>query len=141
MEIRELIKNMVRDYFVILSCSFIATFVFCLVFDPDAVFALSYIPWMMVFALAGDLPSLILYSSKELTEKQWIIRMIVHFVVLEIILLVAAYFLELYKNLGEAVFFAGIIAAVYVLVRFMGWRINLKIADQINEKLKRLREK
>lgn len=55
MELRELIKRLIISYPIIYGCSIMATFVFCLVFDPDSVFGMDYLGKMFLFALAGDL--------------------------------------------------------------------------------------
>ena len=59
MELREIIKKLIISYPIIYGCTMMAAFVCCLVFHPDAVFGIDYLGKALVFALAGDLPSLV----------------------------------------------------------------------------------
>ncbi len=70
MELREIIKKLIISYPIIYGCTMMAAFVCCLVFHPDAVFGIDYLGKALVFALAGDLPSLVFCSKRELSHGQ-----------------------------------------------------------------------
>ena len=140
MSFEELKKCLIQDYFVIVTGTLMGTLVYCLIFERSTTFSLFYLGWVLVFSLLADLPLCIFYSKKELTEHQWMIRFVLHFIVLEGLLLTLAYFANMYHNLIGGAVFALIVAGVYVLVRFSGHQINVRIALKMNENLKRMQE-
>ncbi len=141
MELRELLRRIVNSYFVIYGCSMLGTLVFCLIFEPDSVFNVQYLEWMLLFSALGDLPALVFYSGKELTEKQWRIREVIHFVILETVLLTAANCLGMYHTFLQGIVFAGIILLVYVLVRAVCFAGDFQTAKNINDQLKEIRKR
>ena len=68
------------------------------------------------------------------------LRLIIHFVVLEVVLLTLANVLGLVKGSLNTILFAVQIAVVYGAVRFLSWMDDTKTANGINEKLKRMKE-
>lgn len=104
MELRELVKRLIISYPIIYGCSIMATFVFCLVFDPDSVFGMDYLGKMFLFALAGDLPSLVFYSKRELSHKEQVVRKLIHLFLLEGVLLTIGRIMGLHDNITEGIF-------------------------------------
>lgn len=134
MELTELLKKMIRDYFVIVTGTVIGTLVYCVVREPDALFKVSDFLWILLFALAGDLPTLIFYSSKELTYKKWKIRIQLHIIVLETLLLSIATYSGIIKSVfPDGVFFAVIILFVFFMVWAVHWRLDKKTAKDLNQ--------
>lgn len=133
MELTELLKKMVRDYFVIVTGTVIGTLLYCVVWSPEATFDVSYFLWILLFALAGDLPTLIFYSPKELTHKKWRRRIQMHLLVLELILLsIATYSGIITSVFPEGMFFAVLIIFVYFMVWTAHWRLDKKTAEDLN---------
>lgn len=140
MELRELLKRMINSYFVIYGCSMMGTLLYSLIFMPDEVYNVEYFEWMLVFSLAGDLPALVFYSRKELTKRQWQGRLIIHFALLEAVLLVMAKYLKMYRTFLQGAVFAGIVLLVYILVRAVCFAGDFQTAKDINDKLRELRK-
>ncbi len=140
MELRELLKRIFNSYFVIYGCSMMGTLLFCLIFNPESVFGVRYFEQMLLFSALGELPALIFYSKKELTEKQWRVREIIHFILLETVLLIMAKYMELYRTFFQGIVFAGIILLVYILVRAVCFAGDFQTAKHINDKLKEIRK-
>lgn len=135
MELRELIKKLVISYPIIYGCSMMATFVFCLVFYPDSDFGLYYFGEMFLFALAADLPSLVFYSKRELSHKELMVRIIIHLLLLEGVLLVIGRLMGLHDNITEGIFFFFIVLAVYVVVWLLVFSDAARQAKEINKAL------
>ena len=135
MELRELIKRLVISYPIIYGCSMMVTFVFCMIFYPDSVFGVDYFGKMFLFALAGDLPSLVFYSKRELSHKEWMVRIIIHLLLLEGVLLVIGRFMGLHDNMVEGIVFFFIVLAVYVVVRLLVFSDDERQAKEINKAL------
>ena len=140
MEIRKILKMMMRNYLLIYAGSMISTWVFCIIFEPDACFDLNYFAWMMIFAACGDLPVLVFYSRKKLTEKQWKIRFAIHLILLEIVLLTFAYFAKMYQTFRQGFLFAILIFAVYLIIRLFEYRSDKKDAEKMNMKIQENRK-
>lgn len=135
MELRELIKKLVISYPIIYGCSMMATFVFCLVFYPDSDFGLYYFGEMFLFALAADLPSLVFYSKRELSHKELMVRIIIHLLLLEGVLLVIGRLMGLHENITEGIVFFFIVLAVYVVVWLLVFSDDARQAKEINKAL------
>lgn len=140
MELRELIKRLIVSYPIIYGCSIMAAYVFCLFFDPDAVFGLEYLEGFFLFALAGDLPSLVFYSRRELSNREWRIRVILHLLLLEGVLLSFGRVMGLYKTMSEGIFFFFIVLLVYVVVRLLAFSGDISSAKEINEALAEIKK-
>ncbi|NLL77963.1 MAG: DUF3021 domain-containing protein [Clostridiales bacterium] len=141
MDIRSLIKKMLMQYIIIYAGSMFGTLVFCSIFYPSDLFGLDYFVWMLLFSLLGDLPLLVFYSAKELTEKQWITRQIIHFLLLEAVLLSAAYKTGMFEGVIEGTAFVFVILAVYVLVRLITFRNDIRLAQKMNFRLQERKNK
>lgn len=141
MDITALIKKMLVQYIIIYAGSMFGTLVFCSIFYPDEMFGLDYLVWMLLFSLLGDLPLLVFYSKRELTEKQWIIRQGIHILLLELVLLCAAFQMGLYEGVIQGAAFALVIIGIYVLVRFITFRGDSKLAHELNVRLQERKNK
>lgn len=135
MELRDLIKKILVSYPAIYGCSMMATFVFCLVFSKESVFGVDYFGQMLIFSLAGDLPSLIFYSKRELSQKETNVRLVIHFLLLECVLMVFGRYLGLYETVLQGIFFFFIVLAVYVIIRASVFCDDLRKAKQLNDAL------
>ena len=131
----EILKKMLHNYLLIYGGSVIATWVYCMIFEPNAVFRLDYFTGMMFFAACGDLPTIVFYSRKKLTERQWMIRSRIHLLLLLAVLLTMARILKLYQTLGQGFILFILILGVYFVINLFTFRSDQKTADAINEKI------
>ncbi|WBW95841.1 DUF3021 domain-containing protein [Oceanirhabdus sp. W0125-5] len=139
MKLKEYIKKFISDNLIIFAIIVICITILRQIFAPDEYFELKDIFNYMICSFVGNLPSIILYSSKELSEKELRLRIIIHFVVLEVVLLSFTNVFGFISGIKETILFAFQIAVIYVLVRFLSWMDDRKSADKINEKLKTLK--
>lgn len=135
MDLKTILKKMLYLYFVIYTGSMFATFFFCMAFYPDATFKISYFAWMMLLALLGDLPMLVFYSKKEPSRRSSMIRNMIHFLLLEVVLMTAAYKMELYDGIYEGIWFVVTIFLVYLLVWRIEYLMDMKTAEKLNRSL------
>jgi len=138
MRAEELFKAMIRSFFMITTGVLISTYIFCLIFRPDAIFSLTDIGRILLLAVAGDLPYVIFLSRRELSRQQMLVRNIVHLIVLSSIL---AYFVHLWgwvrlSSTKEVLVFLLSVLAVYVAVFFFTKHQDKQLSDKINDKLK-----
>lgn len=135
MEMKAIIKSMIRQYPVIYFCTMVATIIYCGIFVPDENFPLTFLISLFVFGLLGDLPMLLFYSPKELTEKQWRVRKVLHFITLELVLLFTAKCLDFYQTLLQGVFFFILILFVYITVCLSVYYSDKRLANTLNEEI------
>lgn len=136
MNLKSLLRMMFLHYFIIYALTMIATLVFCLFTSKDATFGVDYFWQSMLFALAADLPLLVYYSKKELSNKQYWIRTLLHAALLEALLMPSGYLIGMWAGIGGAAAFFFCIIAVDAAVRGITY-LNAKfVADRLNEALK-----
>lgn len=82
MSLKEILKNMVRDYFIITTAILMCVIVFCSIFDQEAVFTQKELKTFLLLGAVTDLPTLIYYSKKELTAKEFEIRFILQMIII-----------------------------------------------------------
>lgn len=133
MKLSEFIKKIIKDYFIIFGVViFVVT-----ALNSESGFALNIkdLYTVMIGALAGDLTSFILYSPNEMSGKETRVRICIHFIVLEGILLLLAHILGIASGYIQLAKFAVEIAVIYLVLRFLSWQVYKKDAKEINEKL------
>lgn len=142
MSLKEILKNMVRDYFIITTAILMCVIVFCSIFDQEAVFTLKELKTFLLLGAVTDLPTLIYYSKKELTAKEFEIRFI-----LQMIIIAGIVTFTLSRNgwmdssrLIEMIVVLGEVCAVAILVRYGFWRRDKILSDKINQRLWEIRE-
>ncbi|ROR28491.1 DUF3021 family protein [Mobilisporobacter senegalensis] len=131
MKKRESFKFIIRDYFIIFTVIILGT----ALLNPEHAFTFREIMLTAVFALAGDLPSLVLVSKKELSMKSRYIRMVIHFMLIETVILTFGNIMGQVSGMVQTVIFGLEILGIYILVRFIIWFIDHKTASAINQQL------
>ena len=98
----------------------------------------------MIYGVIGSLPGLVMFSKKELTMKQTIIREIIQ--MLLIVVLIISFMFGRFKNIEyemipQIIAVAVSVMIIYVLVNVFGWLIDLKTANKMTEDLKKYQAK
>ncbi len=83
MSLKEILYRSLMIYFILVTCITAGIAVLGTVFDPDARFGYSAFVSPFIFAALGVIPNLLMYSSKELTDRQVILRKVIQFAVIE----------------------------------------------------------
>ena len=128
-------------FFIIATCIGIATALVGPVLIPGMTITFSAFFSPPLAALLATLPSLVLYSKKELTLKQTIVRKTLHLLVLEALLTVVAWLCRNVSTLGETLIFMSLVFVIYVVVLLISLWLQSKDAKQINEGLKVLQNR
>lgn len=136
MRFTDYLKTLVRDYFIIFAVIVLSITALRQIFVPEGYLMLSDIYNYMVCALA----SLVFYSTKEIPQKEMNKRLVIHFFVLESALLVLANLVGWVNGMSNTLSLAVQIAVIYMLVRVVIWLGDRKSANNINEKLKMIKE-
>ncbi len=83
MSLKEILYRSLMIYFILVTCITAGIAILGTVFDPDARFGYSAFVSPFIFAALGVIPNLLMYSSKELSDKQIILRKIIQLAVIE----------------------------------------------------------
>lgn len=83
MSFKEILYRSLMSYFVLVTCITAGIMILGSVFDPDARFGYNALASPFIFATLGVIPNLIMYSSKELSNKQMLLRKIIQFAIIE----------------------------------------------------------
>lgn len=140
MSLSGFIKKTVLNFFLIFALIVIGTTIVRQFTPGDRSIPFSDIYTFLFCALAGDLPSFILYSRKELTKKQTRIRMIIHFIVLEAVLITLGNITGWVNDWLQSVVFFVDIAIIYLIVCLFSYNNDRLAARKINEKLKEMKK-
>lgn len=141
MRAEEILKKMAVSFFVIITGIVCSLYIFCLIFNPNAVFTLADIGRILLMAVAGDLSLLLFLSGKELDKKQMLLRKAIHLVVLSAALLYLAARWDWVDpgNAEEIAVFLLSILLVHAAVSFVSRYRDKKLTDKLNERLKERR--
>lgn len=134
------VQKMIKDFLIIFACIIIMITFLRQIYYPHMTFDLQSIYIIMAFSLLSALTGFILYSPNDISEKNMRIRIAVHFLTLEILLIALGSLFEIVSNVSDGIILAGQIAVIYIFVRLLSWHKDKKEAQKINEKLKAIRK-
>lgn len=81
-----------------------------------------------------------LYAPDEVSEQAMRVRIVIHFLLLELLLITLASLIGAVASVSAALLFALQIAVVYAIVRLLSYEKDKKEAEQINERLKAVKQ-
>lgn len=140
---KEHLQTQLAGFFISVTLITAAMFILGLFFQPDLRFGYEAFAYPLIYGVIGSVPGLLMYSKKELTLKQTLIREFIQMSL--IIVLIITFMFGRFKNIQDLVpQIIGVsvsIVIIYVLVHFFGWLMDLKTAKVMTEDLKRFQQK
>lgn len=138
MSFREHLRSVLSTYFIIATLINAATFILGEIFRPDDKFGYDAFLSPLIYAAIALIPMLCMYSKKELTLKQHIVREILQLISIEVILIFFGLGSKSLapENLALTASFALSVFVIYVLVGVIAWLLDIKLAQQLNSELK-----
>ena len=137
MSIKEIVYRSLMTFFILVTCITAGIMILGLAFDSDAKFGYDVFASPFIFAILGVIPNLLMYSRKELSNKQIILRKIIQFAVIEIeVVGVGVISPEIHTEKAEVV--TGLIVSVFVifiLANFISIMNNYFSAKQLTKEL------
>jgi len=130
------IQKAIKDFLIIFALIMIVITFLRQIYYPDMAFDLKSIYIIMGFSFLSTLTGFILYSPNNISDKNMRIRMVIHFITLEFILIAIASVFAIVDSVFDVIILALQIAVIYTLVRLLSWQIDKKEAQKMNEKLK-----
>lgn len=135
---REHIKNNLMSFFIIVTLVNIAIFICGIVLAPDE--KLDYTAFIVpvIDGLLGVIPGLVMYSKRELTVRQMIVRDIIQLLSIELIILVFSFGFSGFSNVDISKFLAIVlsVAFVYVGVVVIMYLLDFRTAKKMTDDLK-----
>lgn len=139
---KEFFISMLTTYFTLVTLITVAMLILGLHFDADATFGYEAFLVPLVYGACGVIPMGIMYSTRELTIKEVIVRKVIQFLLIEIIILfVAFYGREMDAKQIKFMLLMGVsILVIYVLAHVIDWIQNCVSAKRMTKQLVRLQE-
>lgn len=138
MSFKEYLRSVLSLYFVIVTLVNAAAFILGEAFRPHERFGYDAFLSPLIYGAIAVVPVICMYSKKELTLKQHIIREVLQLLSIEIILI----FFGLGEkslspeNIALTASFALSVLVIFVLVNLIAWLLDIKLAKQLNSDLK-----
>ncbi|CUB12226.1 hypothetical protein BN2127_JRS1_04013 [Bacillus cereus] len=136
MKFSEFVQNIIRDFLIIFASLIIIITILRQIFYPNMAFDLKSIYIIIAFSFLSALAGFILYSPNEISEKKMRIKIATHFFTLEILLITLSSIFGIVKSGLDVIIIALQIAVIYIIVRLLSWKNDIKEVQKINEKLK-----
>ena len=140
---KEHLQTQLAGLFISVTLITAAMVILGLFFQPDLRFGYEAFAYPLIYGVIGSVPGLLMYSKKELTLKQTLIREVIQMCL--IIVLIIGFMFGRFKNVHELIpqiiSVSVSIVIIYVLVHFFGWLMDLKTAKVMTEDLKRFQQK
>lgn len=135
---REHIKNNLMSFFIIVTLVNIAIFVCGIVLAPDEKLGYTAFIVPVIDGLLGVIPGLVMYSKRELTVKQMIVRDIIQLLSIELIIIIFSFGFSGFTNVDVPKFLAIVlsVAFVYVGVVVIMYLLDFKTAKKMTDDLK-----
>ena len=134
---KERIREIASSYFISVTLINIAVFVTGMLFRPDEQFGYEAFLSPLLFGFLTVIPTFILYSAKELSIRQLLIRKAIQ-LLMDIVIVIAVIFLGNEMNRETIIAAIGVsvsIVVVFVAVHVIEWILAQRTAKQLTEEL------
>ncbi len=134
--LKEIIKEVIKDFFIItvamlFAVSLANSIALIEYYPPD-------FPWVVMGTGAvTSIPTLLFYFKEEPTKLQARIRIVIHFFLIQAIVMTEGFLLGWYKNFAMALLVFAMVTAVYLLTFLFSYITRTSTAKSINESLKK----
>lgn len=138
MTFKEHLKSVASQFFVVATLINVAVFILGEIFRPEDRFGYEAFLAPIIYAAISLVPMLLMYSKKEPTVRQYIVRELLQLISIELILIffgMGANSLEP-ENIALTASFALSVFVIYILVYVIAWLLDLNTAKQITNDLK-----
>lgn len=134
------VKKIMMSFFVSVSSICIAMALVGMIFEPNTRFGYEAFFSPLIFGVIASFPLLIKYSRSELSLNQMFIRNILHFIFLEMIILLVLFFGGIVTDISALVSISGSILVIDLTVNLVLWMNDRKTAKEFNDALKRMQK-
>lgn len=135
--LKEHLKETAVSFFIIVTLINAVMLIIGTVFRPEQRFGYEVFVYPLIYGAVSCIPTLLIYSKKEMGVVQMIIRKFVQLVLIVVVVLFAIFAgspvdVEMIRDAGIV---AGSIVVVFVLVNLIQWWLDLKTAERMTSDL------
>lgn len=133
MSFKSFIKSICSTYFIIVTLVNLATFAMGSIYRPEERFGYDAFLMPLIYGFLGILPMCVMYSKREMTLVQVLIRKLIQLILLEGLLIgfVFGYGDFSKDNIAQIVSFAVTVLAVFILVHVISFVLDVQQARQM----------
>lgn len=137
------VDSLVRTYFILVTLITAAMLILGLCFDPYARFGYEAFASPLIYGACGVLPNAVMYSKRELSVKEFLVRKAIQLVLIELLVLAAAFGgTDIPAERPNVVLVMGIsIFFIFLIVHVIDWIWSCISARQITEELMSFQQK
>lgn len=133
-------RKMMMSFFISVTCITAAMAILGMTYAPDARFGYESFLSPLLFGALTTLPVLVKYSKRELSVRQALVRNILHFLLIEGVVLTVLSIAGLLTSPTMILSLAISILVIDVAVSAVLWVHDLKTASTLNEAIKKLQQ-
>lgn len=134
------VKKVMMSFFVSITCISAAMALIGMLFEPDTRFGYEAFLSPLIFGALASLPLLVKYSKKELSVKQAAIRNVIHFLLLEAVVLSVLYLLGMLTSVSMTISLGISILVIDLTVNLVLWINDKRTAKEFNNALRKLQD-
>ncbi len=131
------IIDCIRTYFAVVALINVVILVMGMQIAPDNRFGYDAFAAPLIYGAVGTLPNVVMYSKRELTIKELLVRKVIQFILIEIsVLFVAFHNVDAFWQQSSIIIAVGIsVFIIYVIASIIDWIQNCIVAKQMTEEL------
>ncbi|MCR5803187.1 MAG: hypothetical protein K6G47_02905 [Clostridia bacterium] len=135
---KEHIKDNLMDFFIIVTLVNVAIFIVGIVMAPEERFGYTAFIVPVIDGILGIIPGLVMYSKRELTVKQMIVRNIIQLISIELIIVFFTFGFSgiSLDNISRLIAVVGSVAFVFVGVIIFRFILDSRTARKMTDDLK-----
>lgn len=130
------VKKIMISFYISVTFIVLAMAVVGLIFESDTQFGYEAFFSPLIFGAIATFPNLINYSKEELSVTQALVRKVIHFILLEILILTSLYFSNMLTSISITLSLAFSILIIYFAVSLIMWINDKKTALEFNHALR-----
>ena len=137
---KEFMGQVFISFFVVVTCINLGMAFMGMIYAPDTRFGYEALLFPVFYGFLGILPSAVLYSRKELTVKQMLLRKIIQLILIEAIMVGIVFFLG-GTDFNTLLPFMVMVLAVCLAAEGILWLAAGKKVKKLNAQLKRFQDR
>lgn len=134
------VRRIMMSFFISVTLITAAMAVVGLLYEPDMTFGYEAFLSPLIFGAIASFPMLVLYSRKEQSVKESLIRSLLHFILLEILILLNLYLSGILTSLSMGFSLALTVLIINVAVHLLSYVHDKRVAEEFNKALLKLQE-
>ena len=134
------IKYALRDFVMAYGLAVIATLFFRWLYHVESPISLATLWKLVLLSFAGVLPRLVYYSAHEQSEKEMMIRDILHALILVVVIMAFGRVMDIWESFIDGIIVFGVLVFINFAIKLLAYSQNASVAAKINQKLKERRK-